>query len=165
LIKKKICMLGSFSVGKTSLVSSFVHGIFKEKYLTTIGVKVDKKSVIIEGEKVELILWDLHGDDELQRVKPSLLRGCAAYFLVVDGTRPNTNDVALELHKLAQKTLGPVPCLVLLNKSDLELIVTESDIKVEVNGETVPVIKTSAKTGLNVEQAFEDIARLLLSTN
>lgn len=154
-------MLGSFSVGKTSLVSSFVHGIFKDQYLTTIGVKVDKKSVQVDDKNIELMLWDLHGDDELQKVKPSLLRGCSAYFLVVDRTRTATYEVVKNLHTLAQKTLGSVPCIVLLNKSDLDGSILAGEIELEANGEKVEVMETSAKTGLNVEQAFEKIARLV----
>ena len=61
MLQKKICMLGGFSVGKTSLVRRFVQSIFSETYLTTVGVKIDKKSVELPGKTVDLILWDLAG--------------------------------------------------------------------------------------------------------
>ena len=64
MLQKKICMLGGFSVGKTSLVRRFVKSIFSETYLTTVGVKIDKKSVALPDKTVDLILWDLAGEDD-----------------------------------------------------------------------------------------------------
>ncbi len=75
MIQKKICMLGGYAVGKTSLVQRFVKGIFSEKYLTTVGVKIDKKVVQVGGREVSLILWDLHGEDDFQQVQMSYMRG------------------------------------------------------------------------------------------
>ena len=63
MIQKKVCMLGGFAVGKTSLVSRFVSSIFSEKYLTTVGVKIDKKTVAADGKEVSLVLWDINGQD------------------------------------------------------------------------------------------------------
>jgi len=67
VIQKKICMLGSFSVGKTSLVSRFVSTVFSDKYLTTVGVKIDKKALTVGGEDVTLMLWDIYGEDDFRR--------------------------------------------------------------------------------------------------
>ena len=119
MIQKKIVMLGSFAVGKTSLVARYVRSIFSEKYLTTIGVKVDKKEVALgDGlPTVLLLLWDIYGDDEFQAIRPSLLRGASGYFLVADGTRPSSLEWFLLLHQLAQDVLGKVPYLIMLNKS------------------------------------------------
>ena len=97
MIQKKICMLGGFAVGKTSLVSRFVSSIFSDKYLTTVGVKIDKKPVSVDGRDVTLMLWDIYGQDDFQTVQPSQLRGMAGYLLVVDGTRRATLDVARQL--------------------------------------------------------------------
>ena len=88
VIQKKICMVGSFAVGKTSLVARFVRGIFSEKYLTTVGVKIDKRTVAVDDRQVNLLLWDLYGEDDFQKLKLSYLRGASGYFLVVDPTRP-----------------------------------------------------------------------------
>ena len=82
MTSKKICMLGSFAVGKTSLVSQFVSSIFSDKYLSTVGVKVDRKSVSVKGQDVTLMLWDLYGEDGFQRVQKSYLRGASGYLLV-----------------------------------------------------------------------------------
>jgi small GTP-binding protein len=68
MIQKKVCMLGTSGVGKTSLVAKFVHSIFSDKYLTTVGVKIDKKTVTVDGNEVMLMIWDLAGDDDYQRL-------------------------------------------------------------------------------------------------
>ena len=85
MIQKKVCLLGTSGVGKTSLVAQFVHSMFSEKYLTTVGVKIDKKTVPLNGTEVTLVLWDLAGDAYFQRLLSSSLRGTSGYLLVADG--------------------------------------------------------------------------------
>ena len=120
MIKKKICMLGAFAVGKTSLVQRYVHSLFSEKYLTTVGVKIDKKTVDAGGAPVDLILWDIHGEDEFQAVRPSYLRGASGCLLVVDGTRRHTLHTAHSLLKRTRDTVGGIPVIFIFNKSDLQ---------------------------------------------
>jgi GTPase SAR1 family protein len=55
--------------------------MFSDKYLTTVGVKIDKKTVAIDGNEVMLMIWDLAGDDDYQRLQTSYLRGTSGYFL------------------------------------------------------------------------------------
>jgi len=119
VLQKKICMLGGFSVGKTSLVKRYVQSVFSETYLTTVGVKIDKKTVDLSDRIVNLILWDLAGEDDINSLRMTNLRGAAGYVLVADGTRPSTLDVALSLHKRVEADFGPLPFVLLLNKSDL----------------------------------------------
>ena len=92
-ISKKICLLGDFAVGKTSLVQRFVYALFDDKYISTIGVKVSRKTVVLprEDEVVELtlMLWDLAGSEEFGRVRASYLRGAVGAVLVCDVTRPH----------------------------------------------------------------------------
>jgi small GTP-binding protein len=157
VIQKKICLLGAFGVGKTSLVSRFVHSIFSDKYLTTLGVKIEKKSIDVGDEHVDLILWDIHGEDALQKVDMSYLRGAAGCLLVVDGTRRNTADTAMSLHETAVGRIGAVPFVVALNKADL-VNMWEVDERVFAPLGS-PVVKTSAKTGAEVQSAFAMLAR------
>jgi len=163
MIQKKICMLGSFAVGKTSLVQRFVQNIFSEKYHTTIGVKVDKKLVKVGEQELSLILWDIAGEDGYHVIRSSYLRGASGYLLVVDKTRRNTLDVALEVNVKAQEALGNVPHLLLLNKWDLD---GKWDIDEATIGELIKngwdVVKTSAKTGLGVEEAFIKLATRMI---
>jgi len=162
LIQKKICLLGASSVGKTSLVKQFVEGIFNEKYLTTIGVKVDKKIITLENEQVKLMLWDIEGNDRYHVFQEKYLRGCAGYIIVVDQTRTSSLIEGIEIHSQARNATD-CPAILAINKSDLpanwhwdddELINYHNLFELEIN--------TSAKTGKNVENMFVKLADLLL---
>ncbi len=163
MIQKKVCMLGTSAVGKTSLVRRFVHGIFSDTYLTTIGVKIDKKVVPVGGDEVTLLLWDLYGEDRFLKLSERYLRGAAGFFLVVDGTRRSTLDDALQLHTRVHTVLGEIPGIILLNKADLrqDWEVEEEDIGhlAEAGWKVLP---TSAKNGMGVEDAFTNLAAQLL---
>ncbi|MBD2412701.1 GTP-binding protein [Nostoc calcicola FACHB-389] len=163
VLQKKICMIGAFATGKTSLVSKFVHSIFSEKYHTTVGVKIDKKILDIQEKKVNLILWDLYGEDEFQKVRMSYLRGCAGYLLVADGTRRNTLEKAFELQTRVEDAIGNVPFILAINKCDItdewEIESTEIDDVIEKGW---IVIKTSAKNGLGVEEIFQILAKKII---
>lgn len=162
MIQKKICMLGAFAVGKTSLVSRYVTSLFSEKYHSTVGVKIDKKQVSVNGHDMTLMLWDVAGQDDFQTVQPSQLRGMAGYLLVVDGTRHATLEMARQLHVKASEAAGDVPFILLLNKADLaaEWEIDEPLI-IKLASQGWRVIRTSAKTGDGVEAAFEQLARLI----
>jgi small GTP-binding protein len=163
MIKKKVSMIGSFAVGKTSLVQQYVNSIFSDKYMTTIGVKIDQKLVSFDGQEVNLILWDIHGKDEFQEIKTSYLIGSAGYFLVLDGTRKKTLEIALELHEVASKATNNVPFVVLINKSDLKdnWEINDSDIN-ELKTKGWIILETSAKENHSVEEAFELLTGLML---
>jgi small GTP-binding protein len=158
-------MLGAFAVGKTSLVSRFVRSIFSEDYKTTVGVKIDKCSVVVDGTDLNLIVWDLHGEDEFQHVRTSYLRGSSGYLLVADGTRRETLATVEELQARAEETIGRVPFLLVLNKSDLgeRWEITDEDI-VGLEDRGWVVFRTSAKTGGGVAEAFESLASKMLSS-
>ena len=163
MIQKKICMLGGFAVGKTSLVARYVSSIFSDKYLSTVGVKIDKKQLNVDGKDVTLMLWDIYGQDDFQTVQPSQLRGMSGYLLVVDGTRRATLETARQLQEKATAAVGPVPFILLLNKLDLAAqweIDEPAFFKLVEDGWRV--VRTSAKTGEGVEQAFELLARAML---
>jgi len=159
MIPKKICLLGAFSVGKTSLIQRYVNSMFDEKYLTTVGVKIEKKEVDLNGDKVKLMIWDLVGQDDYTDMNLSYLRGSAACIVVVDGTRPKTADVALQLIDLARGAVGDIGFVVALNKHDLvdEWMFDEVAFRQQLSDD-IPVIYTSAKTGDAVEQLFEEVA-------
>ena len=164
MIQKKVCMLGGFAVGKTSLVSRFVHSIFSDKYLTTIGVKIDKKPVSLLRGEMELILWDIYGEDDFQKVRMSYLQGASAYLLVADGTRPATLEVANSLQRAAEQEIGKVPFVLAVNKVDLADQWQVDLLALEQAGQLGwKVVRTSAKTGEGVEDAFLILARAMAS--
>lgn len=163
MIQKKVCLLGGYAVGKTSLVARFVNSIFSEKYLSTVGVKVDKKQVAVDGRDVTLMIWDIYGQDEFQNVLHSQLRGMSGYVLVVDGTRRTTLETAERLSEMATQVAGSVPCVLAINKADLVAdweIDDAAIFKLVERGWTV--FRTSAKSGDGVEEAFGRLTRAML---
>jgi len=158
-LQKKICMLGAFSVGKTSLVKRFVESVFSETYLTTVGVKIDKKTVDLSNLTVSLILWDLAGEDDISSLRISYLRGSAGYVLVADGTRPSTLEVAMSLRRRVETDFGPLPFVLLLNKNDLreEWAVRDEEVQ-DLQQSGWWVRSTSARTGEGVDDAFGTLA-------
>lgn len=163
MIQKKICMLGGFAVGKTSLVAQFVSSLFSDRYLSTVGVKIDKKTLAIDGQDVALMVWDIYGQDEFQTVQHSQLRGMSGYLLVVDGTRRGTLDTAILLHDKAVAVVGDVPFVLVLNKSDLSSEWQIDDVAFfKVVEQGWRVVRASAKTGEGVERAFELLTRSML---
>ena len=162
MLQKKVCMLGGFAVGKTSLVSRYVSSIFSDSYLTTVGVKIDKKAVPLDAGPMNLMLWDIYGEDEFQTVRDSYLRGASGYLLVADGTRYATLETVVSLQQRAEAVIGRVPFLLLMNKSDLDRdwqVDERALVKLAERG--WPVLKTSAKTGAGVEDAFVKLARAM----
>lgn len=164
LIKKKTCILGAAGVGKTSLVRRFVHSIFEDKYLSTIGVKIEKKSVMVEDTEVLLNIWDVAGEEEFFQIPKSYVTGAAGYFLVIDGTRTDTLENGLDLLHRVTDITGQLPWFSLLNKADLtdKWALDESAIA-RLHEARLKTFKTSALTGENVEESFQAIARAAIA--
>ena len=138
------------------MVGRFVQGIFSAKYLSTVGVKIDKKEIKFGDQDVLLLLWDLAGEDSRTQVQTSYLRGAAGYFLVCDGTWSESLVTAMSVHKRALEAVGNIPVVLVINKSDLwdKFEITQPTLeKLEVEGWKIKL--TSAKTGDGVEEMFQ----------
>lgn len=162
VLTKKVCLVGEFSVGKTSLTRRFVNSVFSEQYLTTVGVAISTKEIEVpSGDIVKLIIWDIAGEENLTEINKNYLLGANGYLLVADGTRPGTLDAACSLKGQVDDFLGDVPNFSLMNKADLvanwSVPVTE-EIPVY---QDIPWTLTSAKTGENVAEIFFALATLL----
>jgi small GTP-binding protein len=159
-------MLGATGVGKTSLVRRFVQSIYSEKYHSTIGVKIDKKSVKVADEDVNLLLWDLQGEDHEFKIRPSFLRGASGYFIVVDLTRHETFVTAFSIQQMVEREVGPLPFIVLFNKNDLteqfDILPTELEQMIKYDWK---MYRTSAKSGERVEEAFLKLAERMLAVD
>jgi len=167
-IAKKICLLGEFAVGKTSLVRRFVYNQFSDRYISTIGVKVSRKTIVVpgHGDEVELtmMLWDLAGSQEFDRVRASYLRGAAGAVLVCDLTRADTLD-GMQAYADVLRGINPaVRFAVAANKRDLaqERQLSPGDVEAVAAGLSAPWHLTSAKTGDEVETLFRHLGRLLI---
>ena len=161
MIQKKVCKIEAPGVGKTSLVRQFVESFFSEKYQSTIGVKVDKKVVRLGKREVTVMLWDIQGEDDEFKIRPSFLRGASGYMLVVDLTRGETLETAKRIQLMIEDEIGAVPFQIIFNKNDLkdEFEIDDSWI-IEFAGEKV--LRTSAKTGDGVEDAFLGMAKKMI---
>jgi small GTP-binding protein len=161
MILMKVCMLGPFAVGKTSLATRFTESIFTDRYHTTVGVRIHKKRISVEGVEMTMVVWDLAGEDELVKLREAYLRGSSGYVLVVDATRRETIQTAFRLKAAADAALGPIPCILAMNKIDLAESAAEK-IQNELSGRGLDLWWTSAKTGIGVEEAFLALARKML---
>jgi small GTP-binding protein len=162
-LQKKVCMIGAFAVGKTSLVQRFVNGIFSDKYLTTVGVKIDKATIETPTAAVSMVLWDLAGEDGFRSFQASYLNGARGLIYVLDQTRRTTLDAVHSLREQIETDLGCVPAVLFVNKSDLasqsEL---SADDSARLSHDFPHVFRTSARTGEQVEDGFRRLAELMV---
>ncbi len=162
--KLKICLIGATSVGKTSLVARFVRSIFSDTYRTTIGVKIETHEVSYAGRTVQLVIWDLSGEDEFQTVQPAYVTGASGYLLVVDGTRRDTVHTAIRLEQRVRESVGAIPFVVVVNKADLSAVweVTPRDLD-PLRQHAAALVETSARTGDGVPVAFDVLTAAIFS--
>lgn len=157
MIRKKILLLGDFSVGKTSLVRRYVDGAFDDKYLTTIGVKISKKLCTIEGIECELIIWDVEGSTPSKKISLGYYRGASGAIFVGDVTRKVTLD-NLKEHQEVFLTENPDATFVTAyNKSDMLSEIARD--RIELDDDT---FFTSAKDDVNVEALFTKLMSNML---
>jgi small GTP-binding protein len=161
VLVRKVCMVGDFGVGKTSLVARYVHQTFSEAYLTTVGVKIDTHQVrLASGTDLKLVIWDIAGTDALRTVEQNYLQGAAGLLLVADGTRAATLETALALEGQVDSVIGSRPRVLLVNKLDLAPQ-WELDPTDPVPGR--PALACSARSGAGVEAAFVRLAEQLVA--
>jgi len=159
-------VVGDFAVGKTSVIERFVNNQFSDKYLTTVGVKIDTKEVSLAERSiaVKLIIWDVAGAEEFGAKEFAYLRGASGFLFVADGTREHTLTSAQNLRKQIGEKYGVLPAVLLLNKRDLSGMWRVGDEKIEsLKSDFDEVYRTSAKTGDDVEVALTAIANLIVS--
>lgn len=156
MLSRKVILTGSFGVGKTSLFSRFIKNEFSDRYITTIGVKVDKKLVDVDGQEISILLWDIAGEVTQDKVPRSYFLGASAIIYVFDLTRPSTyKNIDADI-KYLNGILPDAMVKIVGNKKDLIPEETLATLQTDLNFE--PNVLTSAKTGDNVEELFHSIA-------
>ena len=161
----KVCIIGDFAVGKTSTIARFVSQVFSEEYLTTVGVKIDTKTVETQHGPIKLVIWDVAGTDEFSSIEFAYLRGSAGFILVADGTRRGTVTSALRLREDLVAQYGVMPFVAILNKADLsQQWEIADDVINESNAIGVDWIRCSARTGENVENAVLSLANTIAAS-
>lgn len=169
----KLCLAGDFKVGKTSLMRRFVSGTFDERYVTTLGAKVDSKAFSVPDPgadeariDVGATIWDIMGNPGFRELlKDAYFHGAQGMLLICDATRPETVENLPTWYKAASSIAGDIPAVVLLNKMDLsdEVRVTPQDMDRICKPRDWPWLPTSAKTGENVDPAFEKVTEFHLA--
>ena len=169
-VSKKICLLGDFAVGKTSLVRRFVYDLFDDKYISTIGVKVSRKTLAVPSEdgaviELTMMLWDLAGSEDFSQVRGSYMRGAAGAILVCDLTRPETL-LSLESYRADLHQVSPEAVVVVVaNKSDSpEQRLLLHQVEEGATSPGAACFITSARTGENVEKMFRHLGRVLVES-
>lgn len=164
IIQKKICLLGDFGVGKTSLVQRFVEGRFDDKYLSSVGVKISRKTLKRSYGEMNMLVWDLAGSNGFESSGASYMQGASGALIVCDLTRRDTL-IAFENYANQVRAINPgIQLAFVCNKADLTETRDISDI------DLLTVLSrlgkknfflTSAKTGEQVEEAFSHLADIL----
>ncbi|NNC77242.1 MAG: GTP-binding protein [Woeseiaceae bacterium] len=167
-VTSKVCVVGDFAVGKTSVVERFINNQFSDKYLTTVGVKVDTKLIDHQNPPIthKLVLWDVAGSDRFGHAEFAYLRGASGYIFVVDGTRSMTLRSVHNLREQITEKYGAAPCVLLVNKKDLtsQWEVGEKQM-LDLVEQYCNVYTTSAKTGEDVEDALQRLAELVIAND
>ncbi|TES96034.1 MAG: GTP-binding protein [Promethearchaeota archaeon] len=163
LFTSKLILTGDFKVGKTSLIKRFIENLFSESYISTIGVEISKKTLVMdEDTKINFVLWDIGGQiSSMAPYRHRFYEGASAAFIVIDRTRPNNLESVNRWYKeILDSVSRNIPVVIVGNKSDLqdELVITEEEIKIVAKELGFHYILTSALTGENVNEAFLYIA-------
>jgi small GTP-binding protein len=169
LVDRKIVILGTAYVGKTSIIQRYCNGIFQIETLHTIGSGFFTHTVTVDDTEVTLFLWDTAGTERFKSITPSLLRDAHGLVLVYDVSEPSTFsslDMYLEmfLNTVNIDQSRELPVLVLGNKNDLGPVVSELTVNAwcEKNGITHNY-RVSAKTGQEIDEAMASLVKTLIT--
>ncbi|MEO0800819.1 MAG: Rab family GTPase [Cyanobacteria bacterium J06642_2] len=171
LVSKKICLIGDYGVGKTSLIRRFVERQFSDQYLSTVGVKISRKTLQIPGSEassdreLKLLIWDLEGRQKFKAISPQYLQGASGAIVVADVTRVETLASLVGHIRMFLTVNSTGTIAIAYNKVDL---IDESQaadclnrVHLDGLGKTIPVYLSSAKTGLNVDTIFAQLGERL----
>ncbi|MGQ4873029.1 MAG: Rab family GTPase [Promethearchaeia archaeon] len=161
----KICLLGEANVGKTSLVYRYIENSFKENYKSTLGVNLLKKEMNIEGYgEITAQIWDLGGQESFKSLRKLYLEGANGALVIYDVTNRKSFDKLDEWINSFREARGDQPLILIGNKSDLKDLIKVEQKEAEKYAEkhNMDLVITSAKTGENVEQSFETLAKKIL---
>jgi len=165
----KVVVLGESGVGKTSLLLRYVENKFTINTKSTIGSDFLSKDIEVDGKPVTLQIWDTAGQERFQGLGTSFYRGADGVMFVFDYGRKKTFDELPNWKKAFLIQIGQdhnkdFPVLILGNKMDLEdRQVTKKEAQDWCGSQNLPFFETSAKEGVNVEKAFQELTKMMLA--
>ena len=166
MVSKKIILVGDFSTGKTSLIRRFVDNQFSDSYLSTIGVKISRKNILLEKEEVQGLIWDIEGGTQTKPIIKTYLIGAHGCIIVADVNRYDSIENIATYIQTVQNITPNTSFVLALNKSDcLESEDKERllyEVSEKYNNITSHIYLTSAKTGENVESMFYTLAQEMI---
>lgn len=163
-VQKKVCLVGDFAVGKTSLIERFAHHQFSSTYSTTIGAKVYTKRIDGMAERsLKLAIWDIAGAEPFSHIQESYLGGCSGAILVCDLTR-RTTLVKLTSYVERLVSLEPQMHLFLAaNKLDIKQLrqIDDAELREQSQALGARCFLVSAKTGAGIEKLFLELGKAI----
>jgi small GTP-binding protein len=157
MIAKKVLLVGNFGVGKTSLIRRFVSNDFSEDYISTIGVRVSSKIVQVDSAEIKLLIWDVAGTSDDEKVPKAYFMGSSAAMYVFDVSRQETYTNLEERLAIVKQLSGLKEITLVGNKKDL---LTGDELAAVLQSISTPIdLITSAKEDENVEDAFLALAK------
>src|SRR2546428_7402314 len=166
-MKVKVCLVGEAAVGKTSLIRRFVLENFDDKYIQTLCTKVSKKELTSSspdgsGElKIDMTIWDIMGQKGFRELlKEAYFYGARGILAVCDVTRKKTLEDLDDWIEGVYSVTCKIPIEFLGIKVDLkdQIQLSEDDMVQAARGYDSPFLFTSAKAGVNAENAFQSLA-------
>lgn len=166
--KFKIVVVGDYAVGKTTLIINYTEKTFRGMYVPTVGVQFTKNTFKLNGDEVELTIWDIAGQEKFAKVRKTFYENAAGFIIVYDLTRKSTLENIINWYKDVLENTDDIPCVVIGNKNDLknkrEINNDHVSKVIEKNNMDIKVkFETSAKTGENVEQGFNSLIQQLIN--
>lgn len=159
----KTVIVGEGGVGKTSLILRFVNDAFKDNYIPTLGVNFMIKDLF---DNIRLIIWDIGGQNVWKAKLPLYLKGADGAIIIFDLTRPHTfNAVETWISKIREIVQQDLPFIIVGNKNDLaqDRKISPKEVEKFLKHKKVSMYyESSAKTGQNVNEFFEQIAQTLV---